>query len=120
VAVLSVILGGFLQRSPQNELALGDALRDHLRGRKCPHLAHFHFTQLTLLQVSVLKKVLEWCFQHKNALAPIQDDDADSRKKTTDIEEWDQKFMQVDQKMLFEFILVAVSDLSSSTSTSLN
>ncbi|KAA8572522.1 hypothetical protein EYC84_003133 [Monilinia fructicola] len=31
----------------------------------------------------------------------------DSRKKTTDIEEWDQKFMQVDQEMLFEIILAA-------------
>lgn len=34
------------------------------------------------------------------------EDDADSRKKTTDIDEWDQKFMQVDQEMLFEIILV--------------
>jgi S-phase kinase-associated protein 1 len=70
---------------------------------------HF-FTRLTfLLQVSenVLKKVLEWCSQHKNDPAPTQDDDADSRKKTTDIEEWDQKFMQVDQEMLFEIILAA-------------
>jgi S-phase kinase-associated protein 1 len=69
-----------------------------------------HCTRLTvLLQVSenVLKKVLEWCSQHKNDPAPTQDDDADSRKKTTDIEEWDQKFMQVDQEMLFEIILAA-------------
>merc|ERR1712070_133223 len=56
---------------------------------------------------NVLKKVLEWCSQHKNDPAPTQDDDADSRKKTTDIEEWDQKFMQVDQEMLFEIILAA-------------
>ena len=35
------------------------------------------------------------------------EDDADSRKKTTDIDEWDQKFMQVDQEMLFEIILVS-------------
>lgn len=35
-----------------------------------------------------------------------QDDDSDSRKKSTDIDEWDQKFMQVDQEMLFEIILV--------------
>jgi hypothetical protein len=34
------------------------------------------------------------------------EDDNDARKKTTDIEEWDQKFMQVDQEMLFEIILV--------------
>ena len=55
-----------------------------------------------LLQVSenVLKKVLEWCSQHKNDPAPTQDDDADSRKKTTDIEEWDQKFIQVDHEAI--------------------
>ncbi|TKA35255.1 E3 ubiquitin ligase complex SCF subunit sconC [Friedmanniomyces endolithicus] len=56
---------------------------------------------------AVLRKVLEWCTQHKNDPAPTQDDDAESRKKTTDIEEWDQKFMQVDQEMLFEIILAA-------------
>ncbi|RMZ12709.1 hypothetical protein D0860_02856 [Hortaea werneckii] len=56
---------------------------------------------------AVLRKVLEWCAHHKNDPAPTQDDDADSRKKTTDIEDWDQKFMQVDQEMLFEIILAA-------------
>ena len=56
---------------------------------------------------NVLEKVLEWCKHHANDPAPTGDDDADSRKKTTDIEEWDQKFMQVDQEMLFEIILAA-------------
>lgn len=55
----------------------------------------------------VLKKVIEWCEHHKSDPAVAQDDDSDSRKKTTDIEEWDQKFMQVDQEMLFEIILVS-------------
>jgi len=55
----------------------------------------------------VLKKVLEWCEHHKNDPVTTQDDDSDSRKKTTDIEEWDQKFMQVDQEMLFEIILAS-------------
>lgn len=54
----------------------------------------------------MLRKVLEWCEHHKKDPAPTADDDADTRKKTTDIEEWDQKFMQVDQEMLFEIILV--------------
>jgi len=54
----------------------------------------------------VLKKVLEWCEHHKNDPAVTQEEDADNRKKTTDIDEWDQKFMQVDQEMLFEIILV--------------
>ncbi|KAH0290728.1 E3 ubiquitin ligase SCF complex, Skp subunit [Aureobasidium namibiae CBS 147.97] len=56
---------------------------------------------------AVLRKVLEWCDHHKKDPAPEKDDDADTRKKTTDIEEWDQKFMQVDQEMLFEIILAA-------------
>ena len=70
---------------------------------------HFSFTQLTVLQVSenVLKKVLERCSQHKNDPAPTHGDNVDLRKKTTDIEEWDQKFMQVNQEMLFEIILAA-------------
>ena len=55
---------------------------------------------------AVLNKVIEWCVHHKGDPPATNDDDADSRKKTTDIEEWDQKFMQVDQEMLFEIILV--------------
>ncbi|KAL6704579.1 hypothetical protein ACN47E_008089 [Coniothyrium glycines] len=56
---------------------------------------------------AVMKKVLEWCEHHKNDPPASQDDDSDSRKKSTDIDEWDQKFMQVDQEMLFEIILAA-------------
>ncbi|KAF2756004.1 E3 ubiquitin ligase SCF complex, Skp subunit [Pseudovirgaria hyperparasitica] len=56
---------------------------------------------------AVMRKVLEWCEQHKKDPPAAADDDADNRKKTTDIDEWDQKFMQVDQEMLFEIILAA-------------
>ncbi|KAI9746412.1 MAG: hypothetical protein M1818_000125 [Claussenomyces sp. TS43310] len=56
---------------------------------------------------TVLKKVIEWCEHHKGDPIATADDDSDSRKKTTDIEEWDQKFMQVDQEMLFEIILAS-------------
>ncbi|KAI9818549.1 MAG: hypothetical protein M1827_000608 [Pycnora praestabilis] len=56
---------------------------------------------------AVLKKVIEWCVHHKGDPPASADDDSDSRKKTTDIDEWDQKFMQVDQEMLFEIILAA-------------
>lgn len=54
----------------------------------------------------VLRKVIEWCTHHRADPPAAADDDTDSRKKTTDIDEWDQKFMQVDQEMLFEIILV--------------
>ena len=50
--------------------------------------------------------MIEWCTHHRSDPPTTADDDSDSRKKTTDIEEWDQKFMQVDQEMLFEIILV--------------
>jgi len=56
---------------------------------------------------AVLKKVLEWCEHHRADPPQANEDDSDSRKKTTDIDEWDQKFMQVDQEMLFEIILAA-------------
>lgn len=60
-----------------------------------------------------MKKVLEWCEHHRKDPPASQDDDSDSRKKSTDIEEWDQKFMQVDQEMLFEIILVRHTSLPS-------
>jgi len=56
---------------------------------------------------TVLRKVLDWCDHHKDDPATTTDEDAESRKKTTDIDDWDQKFMQVDQEMLFEIILAA-------------
>ena len=57
---------------------------------------------------AVLKKVLEWCQHHRSDPPTTADDDSESRKKSADIEEWDQKFMQVDQEMLFEIILVSL------------
>ena len=71
-----------------------------------PHL--YRHNQLTSEQINepVLKKVIEWCTYHKADPPSTNDDDNDVRKKTTDIDEWDQKFMQVDQEMLFEIILV--------------
>jgi hypothetical protein len=41
---------------------------------------------------------------------PTPESDAnqdETRKRTTDINEWDQKFITVDQEMLFEIILAA-------------
>ncbi|KAL8843131.1 MAG: hypothetical protein Q9170_000261 [Blastenia crenularia] len=55
----------------------------------------------------VLRKVVDWCTHHRADPPATAEDESDSRKKTTDIDEWDQKFMQVDQEMLFEIILAA-------------
>jgi S-phase kinase-associated protein 1 len=58
---------------------------------------------------AVLVKVLEYCDHHKTEPLPAADaNDADeSRRKASDISEWDAKFIQVDQEMLFEIILAA-------------
>lgn len=54
-------------------------------------------------------QVLEYCEHHRGEPLPSGDsDNADeTRKRTTDISEWDQKFITVDQEMLFEIILAA-------------
>jgi len=62
------------------------------------------------VSAGVLKKVLEYCEHHRGEPLPAADADQnqeDSRKRTTDISEWDQKFITVDQEMLFEIILAA-------------
>jgi S-phase kinase-associated protein 1 len=68
--------------------------------------AYEYFLTIAQVNEAVMKKVLEWCTHHRKDPPASQDDDSDSRKKSTDIDEWDQKFMQVDQEMLFEIILV--------------
>lgn len=56
---------------------------------------------------AVLKKVMEWCEKHRNDTVQASEEETENRKKTTEIDEWDQKYMQVDQEMLFEIILAA-------------
>ena len=55
----------------------------------------------------MLRKVIEWCEHHRGDPPATNEEESDTRKRTTEIEEWDQKFMQVDQEMLFEIILAA-------------
>ena len=60
---------------------------------------------LRSVALDVLKKILEWADYH-------QDDEEDKNKdenykKSTDIGEWDRKFLDVDQAMLFEIIIAA-------------
>ena len=66
-------------------------------------------TPIPLPNVSsnVLVKVLEWCDHHKTDPLTTADEQDDARKRSTEVNEWDQKFMQVDQEMLFEIILAA-------------
>ncbi|KAG9015936.1 E3 ubiquitin ligase complex SCF subunit scon-3, partial [Tulasnella sp. 427] len=57
------------------------------------------------VNASVLKKVLEYCEHHRGGPPPAANDD--KPKWATEISDWDQKFIQVDQDMLFEIILAA-------------
>lgn len=59
------------------------------------------------VQANVLKKVIEYCEHHKNDPAYVSSDEGIARAKATEISQWDQKFLQVDQEMLFEIILTA-------------
>jgi S-phase kinase-associated protein 1 len=50
----------------------------------------------------VLEKVIEWCEYHVN------DSEEDVQEsKSLEIDEWDQKYMKVDQESLFDIILAA-------------
>jgi hypothetical protein len=59
--------------------------------------------------IALISQVLEYCEHHRGEPLPTADEaNADeNRKRTTDIGEWDQKFITVDQEMLFEIILAA-------------
>ncbi|KAG9017174.1 hypothetical protein FRB90_001478 [Tulasnella sp. 427] len=57
------------------------------------------------VNASVLKKVLEYLEHHRGDPLPAANDD--NCKWATEISDWDQKFIQVDQEMLSEIILAA-------------
>lgn len=65
------------------------------------------YAQETHLTPTLFCQVLEYCGHHRNDPAPPADEAEESRKRTTDISEWDSKFISVDQEMLFEIILAA-------------
>jgi len=54
----------------------------------------------------ILKLVVQWCIQHKDDPPMPEEDDA-REKRTDDIPQWDQTFLQVDQPILFDLILAA-------------
>ena len=56
--------------------------------------------------IKVAKKRGYVTYEELNAVLP-SDEGEESRKRLTDISEWDQKFISVDQEMLFEIILAA-------------
>lgn len=71
------------------------------------HIFPYPRTIHQLILVIFLLKVLEYCEHHRADPMPVADAEDDVRKRTTEIGEWDQKFIAVDQEMLFEIILAA-------------
>lgn len=58
----------------------------------------------------MLEKIVEWCIHHQHSKLFLEDrEPPDLRKRSTEIEAWDQRFMEVDQEMLFEIILGSYS-----------
>merc|ERR1712136_511724 len=58
------------------------------------------------VNAAILRKVIQWCTQHKDDPPPPEDDE-NKEKRTDDIPVWDQEFLKVDQGTLFELILAA-------------
>ncbi|KAF5336600.1 hypothetical protein D9611_006613 [Ephemerocybe angulata] len=61
------------------------------------------------VQSNVMVKVLEYCEHHRGEPLPSDDvvDQAEPGERPLDIGEWDQKYIDVGQEMLFEIILAA-------------
>ena len=54
-----------------------------------------------IISEPVIRKIIQWCTHHQN------DPPSEAKDKITDISDWDQAFMRVDQRMLLEIILAA-------------
>ncbi|KAF6746283.1 Skp1 family, dimerization domain-containing protein [Ephemerocybe angulata] len=60
------------------------------------------------VESNVLVKILEYCEHYRGEPLPASDvDPAEIGDRSLDIADWDQKYMAVDQEMLFEIILAA-------------
>jgi S-phase kinase-associated protein 1 len=55
----------------------------------------------------ILRLVVAWCIQHKDE-PPMPEEDDGRERRTDDIPLWDQTFLQVDQPVLFDLILVII------------
>ena len=59
------------------------------------------------VNAAILRKVIEWAEHHKDDPAPSAEDEETRDRRTDDISDWDQKFLNVDQGTLFELIQAA-------------
>ncbi|KAJ2724535.1 hypothetical protein GGI07_001882 [Coemansia sp. Benny D115] len=55
----------------------------------------------------VLEKIIEYCIHHVDDPPNINDEYDDVPKRSDDIDPWDEKFIAVDQELLFEILLAS-------------
>ncbi|GMT17239.1 hypothetical protein PFISCL1PPCAC_8536, partial [Pristionchus fissidentatus] len=58
------------------------------------------------VDAATLGKVIEWCNKHRDD-PPRTEEDENKEKRTDDIPQWDQEFLNVEQSVLFALILAA-------------
>ncbi|KAJ1647357.1 hypothetical protein J3B02_004244 [Coemansia erecta] len=63
---------------------------------------------LNNVDARTMNKVIEYCVHHKDDVYEEYDETEDnSPKRSDDIDEWDARFMQVDQDLLFSILLAS-------------
>jgi hypothetical protein len=65
---------------------------------------------LLTLNVLLTTQIIEYCEHHRGEPLPNKDakaQDETSKRKNTEISEWDQKFLAADQEMLFDICCAA-------------
>ncbi|KAJ2557008.1 suppressor of kinetochore protein mutant [Coemansia sp. RSA 1933] len=55
----------------------------------------------------VLEKIIEYCTHHMDDPPALNEEYDDLPKRSDDIEPWDEKFIDVDQELLFEILLAS-------------
>lgn len=63
------------------------------------------FIPLPNVDGKTLDKIVEWCRHHKDEFKEYENDD--EKYRNADIDEWNKKYMEVDQETLFNIILAA-------------
>ncbi|KAI9506239.1 hypothetical protein GGI25_002142 [Coemansia spiralis] len=56
---------------------------------------------------NVLEKIIEYCTHHMDDPPALNEEYDDLPKRSDDIEPWDEKFIDVDQELLFEILLAS-------------
>ncbi len=66
-----------------------------------------NFVLSTQVYALLTTQILEYCEHHKGDTLLDSESQDETRRRCTEISEWDQRFISVDQEMLFEIFLAA-------------